>query len=108
MIFSKEGGAKRAEKAPEFIRGDGKRMGLLVAAGEAALMGKMMKEESKTNARINNLDDSASPVLDDDRTTRLSAQGFDAFRAQLERGEKDPEVLAARERLLKFKPVWEE
>lgn len=71
-------------------------------------MGEVMKEESKTNIGIHALSASASPVLDDERTTRLSAQEFDDFQAQLERGEKDPEVLAARERLMKLKPVWEE
>lgn len=42
----------------------------------------------------------------DDHVTRLSPEAFEAFREQLETGEKDPQVLEARERLVKLKPVW--
>ena len=44
----------------------------------------------------------------DDHVTRLSPEAFEAFREQLETGETDPQVLEARERLVKLKPVWNE
>ncbi len=44
----------------------------------------------------------------DDHVTRLSPEAFEAFREQLETGETDPQVLEARERLVKLKPVWQE
>lgn len=44
----------------------------------------------------------------DDHVTRLSPEAFEAFREQLETGETDPQVLEARERLMKLKPVWQE
>ena len=47
-------------------------------------------------------------MREEDRVTRLSAREFDAFLHQLEEGEKDPQVLAARERLMNIKPVWED
>ena len=46
-------------------------------------------------------------MREEDRVTRLSAQEFDDFLYQLEEGEKDPQVLLARERLMNIKPVWE-
>lgn len=45
---------------------------------------------------------------EEDRVTRLSTQEFEAFLHQLEEGEKDPQVLLARKRLLSVKPVWED
>ncbi len=44
----------------------------------------------------------------DDHVTRLSPEAFETFREQLETGEKDPQVLEARERLMNLKPVWHE
>lgn len=43
----------------------------------------------------------------DGADTLLSKDEFDAFVCQLEEGEKDPQVLAARERLMTLKPVWQ-
>lgn len=44
----------------------------------------------------------------DEHVTRLSPEAFKAFREQLETGETDSQVLEARERLVKLKPVWQE
>lgn len=47
-------------------------------------------------------------MRDEDWVTRLSAREFDAFLRQLEEGEKAPQVLLTRERLMNVKPVWED
>lgn len=39
--------------------------------------------------------------------TLLSKDEFGAFVCQLEEGEKNPEILAVRERLMTLKPVWQ-
>lgn len=44
----------------------------------------------------------------DEHVTRLSPEVFEAFREQLGTGETEPQVLEARERLVKLKPVWQE
>ena len=64
--------------------------------------------ESKTALVIDGLRSLYNAMREEDRVTRLSAQEFDAFLHQLEEGEKDPQVLLARERLMNIKPVWED
>lgn len=65
-------------------------------------------EESKTALEIDGLHTLYNTMRDEDRVIRLSSREFDAFLQQLEEGEKDPRVLAARERLMNIKPVWED
>lgn len=64
--------------------------------------------ESKTALVIDGLRSLYNAMREEDRVTRLSSREFDAFLQQLEEGEKDPRVLAARERLMNIKPVWED
>lgn len=47
-------------------------------------------------------------IQEENRVTRLSTQEFEAFLHQLEEGEKDPQVLLARKRLMSVKPVWKD
>lgn len=77
---------------------------------DANLLDELAREtgESKTALVISGLRSLAGMIREDDRTTRLSAQEFDDFLDQLEKGEKDPQILAARERLMNLKPVWED
>ena len=64
--------------------------------------------QSRTYLVIEGLKSLASMIRDDERVTRLSAKEFDVFMDQLVDGEKDPQVLAARKRLMSIKPVWED
>lgn len=64
--------------------------------------------ETKTALVIDGLRFLYNAMRDEDRVTRLSTDEFDAFLLQLEEGEKDPQVLWARERLVNIKPVWED
>ena len=64
--------------------------------------------ETKTALVIDGLRFLYNAMRDEDRVTRLSTDEFDAFLRQLEEGEKDPQVLLARERLVNIKPVWED
>lgn len=64
--------------------------------------------QSKTSLVLEGLKSLAAMMRDDDHVTRLSAEEFDSFIHQLETGEKDPQVLAARKRLMSIKPVWED
>ena len=64
--------------------------------------------ETKTVIIVDGLRSLANSMRENERVTRLSAEEFDAFLEQLETGEQDPAVLAARKRLVHLKPVWEE
>ena len=64
--------------------------------------------ETKTVIIVDGLRSLANSMKENERVTRLSAEEFDAFLEQLETGEQDPAVLAARKRLVHLKPVWEE
>ena len=76
---------------------------------DAAILEDLVKNtgESKTALVIDGLRSLYNAMREEDRVTRLSAQEFDDFLHQLEEGEKDPQVLLARERLMNIKPVWE-
>ena len=63
--------------------------------------------ETKTAIVIDSLRMLANAIRENERVTRLSSEDFDAFMDQLEKGERDPQVLAARRRLMSIKPVWE-
>lgn len=63
--------------------------------------------ETKTAIVIDGLHMLANAIRENERVTRLSSEDFDAFMDQLEKGERDPLVLAARRRLMSIKPVWE-
>ena len=77
---------------------------------ESSLLEDLVKNtgETKTAIIINGLRSLANSMRENERVTRLSAEEFDAFLEQLETGEQDPAVLAARKRLVHLKPVWEE
>lgn len=77
---------------------------------DSALLEDLVRNtgESKTALVIDGLRSLHNAMREEDRVTRLSAREFDAFLHQLEEGEKDPQVLAARERLMNIKPVWED
>lgn len=64
--------------------------------------------KTKTALVIDRLRSLYHASQEEDRVTRLSTQEFEAFLHQLEEGEKDPQVLLARKRLLSVKPVWED
>ncbi len=64
--------------------------------------------ETKTVIIVDGLRSLANSMRENERVTRLSAEEFDAFLEQLETGEQDPAVLAARKGLVHLKPVWEE
>lgn len=64
--------------------------------------------ETKTALIIDGLRSLANSIRENERVTRLSSDEFDAFLDQLEAGEQDPQVLAARKRLVQLRPVWEE
>ena len=63
--------------------------------------------DTKTAIIIDGLRTLANTMRENERVTRLSSEDFDAFMDQLEKGERDPQVLAARQRLMSIKPVWE-
>ncbi len=77
---------------------------------ESSLLEDLVKNtgETKTAIIIDGLRSLANSMRENERVTRLSAEEFDAFLEQLETGEQDPAVLAARKRLVHLKPVWEE
>lgn len=77
---------------------------------ESSLLENLVKNtgETKTAIIIDGLRSLANSMRENERVTRLSAEEFDAFLEQLETGEQDPAVLAARKRLVHLKPVWEE
>ena len=77
---------------------------------DTAILEDLVKNtgESKTALVIDGLRSLYNAMRDEDRVTRLSAEEFDAFLRQLEEGEKDPQVLLARERLMNIKTVWED
>ncbi|MDO5532487.1 DUF1778 domain-containing protein [Sutterella sp.] len=64
--------------------------------------------ETKTALVLRSLRMLASSIREDERVTRLSLEEFENFLTQLEEGEKDPKVLAARARFRARKPVWED
>ena len=64
--------------------------------------------QTKTALVIDGLRFLYKAIQEENRVTRLSTQEFEAFLHQLEGGEKDPQVLLARERLMNIKPVWED
>ena len=77
---------------------------------ESSVLEDLVKNtgETKTAIIIDGLRSLANSMRENERVTRLSAEEFDAFLEQLETGEQDPAVLAARKRLVHLKPVWEE
>lgn len=77
---------------------------------ESSLLEDLVKNtgETKTAIIFDGLRSLANSMRENERVTRLSAEEFDAFLEQLETGEQDPAVLAARKRLVHLKPVWEE
>lgn len=77
---------------------------------ESSLLEDLVKntDETKTAIIIDGLRSLANSMRENERVTRLSAEEFDAFLEQLETGEQDPAVLAARKRFVHLKPVWEE
>lgn len=77
---------------------------------ESALLEDLVENtgETKTAIIIDGSRSLANIMRENERVTRLSAEEFDAFLDQLETGEQDPAVLAARKRLVHLKPVWEE
>lgn len=77
---------------------------------ESALLEDLVQNtgETKTALIIDGLRSLANSIRENERVTRLSSDEFDAFLDQLEAGEQDPQVLAARKRLVQLKPVWEE
>lgn len=76
---------------------------------ENALLNDLVEStvETKTAIVIDGLHMLANAIRENERVTRLSSEDFDAFMDQLEKGERDPQVLAARRRLMSIKPVWE-
>ena len=62
--------------------------------------------QTKTALVIDGLRFLYKAIQEENRVTRLSTQEFEAFLHQLEGGEKDPQVLLARKRLMSVKPVW--
>ncbi len=64
--------------------------------------------QTKTALVIDGLRFLYKAIQEENRVTRLSTQEFEAFLHQLEGGEKDPQVLLARKRLMSVKPVWED
>lgn len=76
---------------------------------EASLLDDLVTQTGKTPTEVllAGLHALANDMREDDRVTRLSNQAFEAFLNRLEEGENDPQVLAARKRLMALKPVWE-
>lgn len=64
--------------------------------------------QTKTALVIDGLRFLYKAIQEENRVTRLSTQEFEAFLPQLEGGEKDPQVLLARKRLMSVKPVWKD
>lgn len=64
--------------------------------------------QTKTALVIDGLRFLYKAIQEENRVTRLSTQDFEAFLHQLEEGEKDPQVLLARKRLMSVKPVWKD
>ena len=76
---------------------------------EASLLDDLVTQTGKTQTEVllAGLHALANDMREDDRVTRLSNQAFEAFLNRLEEGENDPQILAARKRLMGLKPVWE-
>ena len=76
---------------------------------EASLLDDLVTQTGKTQTEVllAGLDALVNDMREDEHVTRLSAQAFEAFLNRLEEGENDPQVLAARKRLVSLKPVWE-
>lgn len=76
---------------------------------EASLLDDLVTQTGKTQTEVllAGLYALANDMREDEHVTRLSNQAFEAFLNGLEEGENDPQVLAARKRLLSLKPVWE-
>lgn len=64
--------------------------------------------QTKTALVIDGLRFLYKAIQEENRVTRLSTHEFEAFLHQLEGGEKDPQVLLARKRLMSVKPVWKD
>lgn len=64
--------------------------------------------QTKTALVIDGLRFLYKAIQEENRVTRLSTQEFEAFLHQLEGGEKDPQMLLARKRLMSVKPVWKD
>lgn len=64
--------------------------------------------QTKTALVIDGLRFLYKAIQEENRVTRLSTQEFEAFLHQLEGGEKNPQVLLARKRLMSVKPVWKD
>lgn len=64
--------------------------------------------QTKTALVIDGLRFLYKAIQEENRVTRLSTQEFEAFLHQLEGGEKDPQVLLARKRLMSVKPLWKD
>ena len=76
---------------------------------EASLLDDLVTQTGKTQTEVllAGLHALVNDMREDEHVTRLSAQAFEAFLNRLEEGENDPQVLAARKRLMGLKPVWE-
>lgn len=76
---------------------------------EASLLDDLVTQTGKTQTEVllAGLHALVNDMREDEHVTRLSAQAFEAFLNRLEEGENDPQVLAARKRLVSLKPVWE-
>lgn len=64
-----------------------------------------MKAKAKVLDVLHSKDRNSS--TEDTRTT-LSEKEFKQFLRQLKEGEKDPEILSARQKLMHLKPVWQD
>lgn len=77
---------------------------------DEAMLEDLVRNTGQTNTAlvIDGLRFLYKAIQEENRVTRLSTQEFEAFLHQLEGGEKDPQVLLARKRLMSVKPVWED
>lgn len=63
--------------------------------------------QSKTSLVLQAIRNLNLELREESGVTLLSPKSFDAFLSKISKPESDPNVIAARKRLMSMKPVWE-
>lgn len=76
---------------------------------DAQLLNSMAEAtgRSKTSLVLQAIRNLDLELREESGITRLSPESFDAFLKKISEPENDPEVVAARQRLMSMTPVWE-
>lgn len=76
---------------------------------DAQILNSMVEStgQSKTSLVLQAIRNLNLELREENGVTLLSPESFDAFLAKISTPESDPKVIAARQRLMSMKPVWE-